>query len=182
MSPPKKSHRSDGPILREHEYDGIQEFDQRLPNWWLLTLFGAMVFSFGYWFHYFQGNLGQTPEQQLASRLAVIETIKLSSGMANLDNPALWKMSRNPTFVNAGRETFMSTCVACHGANLQGGIGVNLVDNTFVHGPTPMDHLNTVKNGVAAKGMPTWGPVLGDKKIAEVVSFIMSHHTPPSGP
>ena len=30
--------------------------------------------------------------------------------------------------------------------------------------------------GVLAKGMPTWGPVLGPKRITEVVAYVMSHH------
>ena len=35
--------------LRPHSFDGIHEYDKRLPNWWLWTLYGAIIYSAIYW-------------------------------------------------------------------------------------------------------------------------------------
>jgi cytochrome c oxidase cbb3-type subunit 3 len=86
-------------------------------------------------------------------------------------------MSRNARFADAGQATFLTTCATCHNAKLTGGIGPNLLDQQWIHGGRPTEIYQTVTNGVPAKGMPTWGPVLGVKKISEVVAFVLSHHT-----
>jgi cytochrome c oxidase cbb3-type subunit 3 len=91
-------------------------------------------------------------------------------------------MSRNSVSVEAGRATFTSTCVACHLASLRGkdenatAIGPNLTDKNWIHGGRPTEIYDTVTKGVLAKGMPPWGPVLGPKKITEVVAYVLSHH------
>ena len=33
-----------------------------------------------------------------------------------------------------------------------------------------------INEGVLAKGMPAWGPVLGAKKVTEVSAYILSFH------
>jgi mono/diheme cytochrome c family protein len=48
------------------------------------------------------------------------------------------------------------------------------VDDEWIHGSRPEEILNTVTNGVAAKGMPAWGPILGPKRAQAVAAFVVS--------
>lgn len=164
--------------IREHVFDGIAEYDRRLPNWWLITLYASIVFAIIYWMA--TEHFGRsTDESRLAAELQRIEAEKIASSASALDADTLWKMSRNPVFVTAGRATYQSTCASCHGSSLAGGIGPSLVDGDWTHGGTPDDVLKSVKDGVPAKGMPAWGAVLGGRKVSEVVAFILSNHAAP---
>ena len=174
MTPTHNQPPSEDPI-RPHEYDGIQEYDKRLPNWWLVTFYATIIFWVGYWFYYERAQLGLSGPAAVEAELSQIEAAKLASAPA-VDDASLWKMSRNPVFVDAGRATYATTCASCHADKLSGGIGPNLVDHLWIHGGTPTEIYNTVSNGVLVKGMPAWGPVLGGKKVAETVAFILSHH------
>lgn len=161
--------------IREHVFDGIAEYDRRLPNWWLFTLYASIVFAILYWMvtqHFSRAN----DETRMAAGMQRIEAAQMAASANAPDDATLWKMSHNAVFVDAGRATFMSTCASCHNAALTGGIGPNLVDNDWVHGDKPTDLLKTVNDGVLAKGMPNWGPVLGGKKVSEVVAYVLSHH------
>jgi cytochrome c oxidase cbb3-type subunit 3 len=37
--------------MLEHEYDGIKEYDNPMPRWWLLTFAGTVIFSVIYLFN-----------------------------------------------------------------------------------------------------------------------------------
>lgn len=175
MSDPHQDSQPVEGSLRAHVFDGIAEYNRRLPNWWLLTFYGAIVFSVCYWFYYAQSGIAPSDGARVEQELARIEASKMSSSIA-IDDGNLWKMSRNAIFVEAGKSTFKSTCASCHNEKLTGGIGPNLVDATWIHGGKPTDVYHTVEQGVLAKGMPAWGPVLGNKKVTEVVAYILSHH------
>lgn len=162
-----------GVVLREHKFDGIQEYDQRLPNWWLFTLFFCIIFSILFWFATRQ--LEQPSDgEKVELAIKQIEADRLAKAADTLNNETMFQMSQNELFVNAGAVAYKANCEACHGANLQGGIGFNLVDAEWVHGGSPMEIYNTLDKGIIEKGMPAWGSVLGPKGVSEVVAFILS--------
>lgn len=152
-----------------HEYDGIQEADNRLPRWWLMTLFGAMVFSVGYWFYYQEFAVSPGPTQayyaeqaERAEKAGVDPTD--GELLAAVDGPLL----------ALGQQTFANTCVACHEAGGQGKIGPNLTDASWLHGGSPVSIFKTIRDGVPAKGMPSWGPGLGRAGVIQVTAFVLS--------
>ena len=90
-----------GDDLRPHTYDGIREYDKRLPNWWLWTLYLTIIFATVYWFYYFTTRVGLDDQTMINQAMGKIEVAKLAS-VASLNDDTLWKMSRNAAFVEAG--------------------------------------------------------------------------------
>lgn len=173
--------------LRPHAYDGIQEYDKRLPNWWLVTLYATIAFSLFYWLYYHLSGVSADEYQVLARELAAIEAAKQASPAGNVDGDAFLAMSNDPKVVAAGEATFALYCVACHMPGLRGpdenpvAIGPNLIDAVTIHGGTPVDIQRTITVGVPEKGMVAWGPVIGDQKIVELVAFILSKQESSAG-
>jgi cytochrome c oxidase cbb3-type subunit 3 len=163
--------------LRPHSFDGIQEYDKRLPRWWLMTLYGAIAFAFVYWAYYHAYRIGTPPALALEKEMAESATLAArKSGV--IDDDTIWKMSHDTQVLSAGKTTFETTCAVCHKPDMTGLIGPNLVDKEWIHGGQPMDAFKTVNEGVLVKGMPAWGPMLGRQKIAEVTAYIFAHHHP----
>jgi len=168
--------------LRPHTYDGIQEYDKRLPNWWLYTLYGAIAFWIFYWFAHQIAHIVPSDTAQVDAAMAKINAVKMASSIDVNNDDLFWQMSQNPEFINAGKQTFDSLCVQCHLPSMKGkgenpaAVGPNLVDTAWIHGGTPKEVYATISKGVLAKGMPSWEPVLGQKKVAEVAAYILSKH------
>jgi cytochrome c oxidase cbb3-type subunit 3 len=158
-----------------HEYDGIIEHDNKLPLWWQLTLYGAIVFALFYWFG---RRLDAIPTQAqtytrevAAARAAAAEEARKRG---TVDDAMLGTLSQDGTTVARGRDIFASTCAPCHRADAGGNIGPNLTDAYWIHGSKPTDILQSVRDGVPAKGMPTWGPQLGEQRVETVVAYVLS--------
>jgi cytochrome c oxidase cbb3-type subunit 3 len=159
-----------------HEVDGIQEADNELPRWWLYTLFGAIVFAAGYWLYYEEWRTGLTPEQEF--RVEKLEKAKREAARLEAEGPftpaKLEAMARNEAIVSSGKSTFAATCASCHAANGGGQVGPNLTDEYWVHGGSAEKILQSVRTGWVDKGMPAWGPQLGEQKVREVTAYVIS--------
>jgi len=167
--------------IRPHVYDGIAEFDRRLPNWWLVTLWGAVAFALGYWLYYHEFDLGQDPALAVEKEIREAKA-EVARAAEVLDDTKLWKMSRDSEAVAAGRNIYMDAtkCVICHMPEMQGnGVAPNLADAQWVHGGQPMQVMKTITDGVLEKGMLAWKSQLTPKQIAQVTAFILSKQEAP---
>lgn len=164
-------------VLRDHVYDGIQEYDQKLPNWWLYTLYGAIIFSFVYWYALFQSNVAAPMTAIVRQEVAGIYSANAANAK-EVTPDGLWAMAGDSTMVAAGRDHFAQNCAACHGADMKGipGNGANLLDAEWLNGRTPLEIYKIVENGLPEKGMVAWGPQRGQRFVFEATAFVLSFH------
>lgn len=161
--------------ILDHDYDGIQEYDNRLPNWWLWTFYGAIIFSLFYWLHFHSIGTGTLPQEkyQLEMQEAQARADALAAAQPLTDD-SLFELSKDAAAVQAGRETFLSNCVACHLPTGGGSIGPNLTDSHWIHGGQPTDLYRTITKGVIDKQMPAWEPILGPLRCRQLVAFLLT--------
>lgn len=163
-----------------HEYDGIRELDNRLPNWWLMTLYGAIVFSVGYWLYFHTFGIGATQREELALEIAKAEAAAeareqaLIAAGGGLTDETLASMVNDAGAVARGKEVFTQNCLACHGANGEGTVGPNLTDAYWINGHRPTQIHGIIADGKLDKGMPAWKSVLGSSRVRDVTAFVLS--------
>jgi len=190
-APRPKPKSPDEPVLRPHTYDGIKEYDQRLPNWWLFTLYIMMGFTLVYWVAAYQFDMFVEDGPWASAKVAAMRVPKGSAALLTTSgaDTQLWQWSRDPEVVARGKAAYQLTCVACHGADLtakMNGVplpGLPLHDGEWKYGATPSEIMKIIAKGSPdiTKGMVAWENVLGPTKCAEVTAFVLSHHEPPDG-
>ena len=158
------------------EADGIEEYDNPMPNWWLGLFYITIVWAAGYAIHYHFVAHRSEPKALAAELADAAERWPAQAAAAQATTLTL-----TPAAVEAGEVIFKANCVACHGADMKGGIGPNLLDTVWIHGGRPADILRTITVGVPEKGMLTWGPILGPEKVAEVAAYVVQRNREATG-
>lgn len=165
--------------LKPHEYDGIREYDNDLPRWWLWTFYLTIIFAAGYWFYYETAAVGGDQLERLqvsvTSHQAQYKTsLPASDDEPVFDDQAALLLMKNPALLQQTKSLYGSNCAACHGAEGQGVIGPNLTDNSWIHGGAAANIENTIRKGVVEKGMLAWEGTLSSGQIRQLVGYIIS--------
>jgi cytochrome c oxidase cbb3-type subunit 3 len=165
--------------LFSNDYDGIQEYDNPLPRWWVYLFYGTIVFAIVYVPYYHFGG-GGLPRETWASSMN--EWYQLHPPPKLESDAALLAKAEDPAFVQAGAATFAVRCASCHGADGGGLVGPNLTDDFSIYGQQPSHIARTIYAGTP-KGMLAWKDQLSIDEIYQVGAYVRSlRGTTPANP
>jgi cytochrome c oxidase cbb3-type subunit 3 len=162
-----------------HNYDGIEEYENPLPRWWIGLFVATILFGLGYLAYYpglgnFKGLSGWTSKQQVATDLAQKEA-RFAPLYAKLAAMTPAQLAQDQQAQQIGRRLFINNCAICHGINAQGGFGFpNLTDADWLWGGSFDDIVTTVSHGRTA-AMPPWAAALGgDAGVSDMAQYVLS--------
>lgn len=161
-------------VLMEHEYDGIQEYDNPMPGWWKSLFLVSVIFSVGYVFWFHVSGRGLSVADEYAADVARANALAAEQAVREeVSEQALSKLSADAGMMQKAGELYQAKCAQCHADQGQGNIGPNLTDNHWVHGKgTLMDIYQTVSDGVLEKGMPAWNRQLTPTELKQLVAYV----------
>lgn len=152
--------------LMDHEADGIQEYDNPLPNWWVNLFVITVVIAYYCCVGYLM-NMYQKPGEYADAVVAALRAP--ADGEAT---EVVMAFSEDPQVLAQGEMIFQSRCATCHGKQGEGLVGPNMTDNYWLHGNDFESMFNVVLNGVTEKGMQSWKGILSEQDMVSVVSYL----------
>ncbi|MDP2086877.1 MAG: cytochrome-c oxidase, cbb3-type subunit III [Gemmobacter sp.] len=190
-----KSNRRPGEVeTTGHEWDGIEEFNNPMPRWWLWTFYAciawALVYSIAYpaWPMLTRATQGVLGYNRIDELNKDIDRFAAMNGpiRAQLVDAELTSIPGNPELVafanQAGAAVFKTWCAQCHGA---GAAGVqasgypNLLDDDWLWGGDIEAIHTTISHGIRNGGdearfsqMPAFADMLSAGEISQVVQYV----------
>ncbi|PAV26758.1 cytochrome c oxidase cbb3-type subunit 3 [Tamilnaduibacter salinus] len=163
-----------------HSYDGIEEYDNPLPKWWVHLFTATIVFSLGYLVLYpglgsFEGLLGWTQEKQWEQEMQKAEA-RYGELYARYADTPVKELAQNEDALQMGQRLFANNCAVCHGSAARGAIGFpNLTDDAWIWGGSPENIKTTLHNG-RQNAMPAKGtmPNMTSEQVDQVVNYVLS--------
>lgn len=170
--------KTSGEETSGHEWDGIQEFDNPLPFWWVGLFIFSMVFAVGYLIWYpglgkFEGTAGWTSEQQWQAQTIAHEQ-RFAPLYAKLATMTPAELAGDRLATQVGRRLFINHCSTCHGVTAQGSTGFpDLQDNEWIWG-AGFDNIKfAITNGRTAV-MPALGKALGEQGVSDITQYLLA--------
>ena len=181
-----------------HEWDGIEEYNNPLPRWWVWVFTATIVWAIGDTIAYPAWPLltGATPGVLGSSTRADVQVEVDTFDAKNADIKAklvaapLDQIVTTPELMAyaepAGAAVFRTNCAQCHGAGAAGVVGKgypNLLDNDWLWGGTIDDIHTTITHGIRNQDsdearlsmMPVFGNgILTPAQISDVTEYVLA--------
>ena len=184
-----------------HEWDGIAELENPVPNWWIVTFLVCIAVAVAYLWAYpsapamhsfYPGGLGYTQVKALhqSEAEAAAQQVQWRSQIARMSLQQIEADDATRRFAeSAGRAVFLQNCAPCHGQNATGQAGLfpNLADNDWIWGGKLDDIYTTLLHGIRNEDpdsrstvMPSFGAdgILTPTQIDQVASYVVTLRDP----
>ena len=167
--------------LMDHDFDGIQEYDNPIPLWLNLILFGTIIFSLLYYL-YFQigpllGTSGWTVVEAYENakaenlRMRFAEIGELPGDEATLIR---YLQPENSEWLAVGQTVYRTHCQSCHAANGSGLVGPNLTNDLYKSVENLTDLVKVIAEGAGNGAMPAWRTRLHPNELTLVSAYVAS--------
>ncbi|OZA11751.1 MAG: cytochrome-c oxidase, cbb3-type subunit III [Rhodobacterales bacterium 17-64-5] len=181
-----------------HVWDGIQEYDNPMPRWWLWVLYLTIIWGIGYTIAYpawplisgvTQGVIGSNQRADVEAEIKRFDDANagIKAKLVAADLASIPANDELKTFaVSAGASLFKNNCAQCHGsgaAGVQGKGYPNLLDNDWLWGGDMAAIYATVTHGIRnttdedarLSQMPAFGVdgILDKAQIGQVVQYVL---------
>lgn len=172
---PQTDPASDATPDTGHNYDGIREYDNPLPGWWVWIFWITIIWGFIYIFFAFLPPKMFSGETSLETEKAEM-TARVFGALPDLqlDDATILEYSQKPEWTAIGRSMFQANCVSCHASDGQGSVGPNLTDNAYINVKTPADIADVIANGRKNGAMPAWGKFFEKKEQVMLAAYVAS--------
>ncbi|MGC9368435.1 MAG: cytochrome-c oxidase, cbb3-type subunit III [Paracoccaceae bacterium] len=179
-----------------HSWDGIEEYNNPLPRWWLWTFYATIVFAIIYTILFpawplvkeaTPGILGYSTRSEVAQEIERFDEMNAPL-VSKLESVELAAISEDPDLYNyavqGGAAVFRTYCSQCHGsgaAGVQGKGYPNLLDDDWLWGGSLEEIHYTVSHGIRNETdadahfsqMPAFGELLEPEEIDQVVNYVL---------
>ena len=174
----KTQHRKPDSPTTGHEHDGIKEYDNPMPAWWIYLFIITLIYGAGYLIAYpglgnFPGLLGWTQEGQWEEQMAQAEA-QHGALFASYGATPVAELINDPQALKMGQRLFANNCAQCHGSDGRGSLGFpNLTNQHWLYGGSPEAISTSITEGRTGI-MPSWGAILNEQQLNEVTDYVMS--------
>ncbi|MGX9354932.1 cytochrome-c oxidase, cbb3-type subunit III [Roseobacteraceae bacterium S113] len=180
-----------------HSWDGIEEFNNPLPRWWLWCFYLCIIWGIGYVIAYpawplinqaTPGLLGYSTRAEVAAEIAAVDEANAAI-TERLAGTELTMIAEDEALLGFARQSgaavYRTWCAQCHG---EGAAGVaasgypNLLDDDWlwggdisaIHETTSFGIRNETHDDARYSEMPAYGEFMSDEEIASVANYVMT--------